>query len=249
MKRCGGRRWLRTIFTAAFWLTVWQIASVAVGQELILPSPLSVGRTLLRLCGERDFWLSAAASLWRVLKGLFWGVLLGSGAAVLMAVSPLLETALSPALRIVRATPVASFIILARLWISLEGVPGFIAMLIVVPVVSESLLTALRQVDPMLTEMGRAYHFSLWKRLKFIIIPSVTPAWSAACVTAMGLAWKSGVAAEVICQPRLAIGTRLQYSRIYLETPELFAWTAVVIVLSFLVEAAFRLVIRGRQDK
>ena len=58
--------------------------------------------------------------------------------------------------------------------------------------------------------------------------------------TAIGLAWKSGVAAEVLCLPKAAIGTQVYYSKIYLETPSLFAWTAVVIVLSMLLERIVR---------
>ena len=84
--------------------------------------------------------------------------------------------------------------------------------------------------------MGRAYRFGRWKTVRLIYAPSVLPYFASGCHTAMGLAWKAGVAAEVLCVPKLAIGTQVYFSKIYLETPSLFAWTIVVVALSFLLE-------------
>ncbi|MGM9521238.1 MAG: ABC transporter permease [Oscillospiraceae bacterium] len=236
----------RPLAAAAFWLIVWQLAAMAVGQELILPSPVSVLKTLGELCAQGDFWLSALFSLGRILAGLLCGIMTGTLFAVLIVRFSVADALLSPAIRIVRATPVASFIILALLWIGRSRVPGFIAALMVIPVVSGAVETAIRQTDGLLLEMGRAYGFKAGKMLRLIYIPSVLPAWSASCVTAMGLAWKAGIAAEVLCQPKRAIGSELYYSKIYIETPELFAWTAVVIILSFIIELVFKRLLKGR---
>ena len=62
----------------------------------------------------------------------------------------------------------------------------------------------------------------------------------AAVTTAMGLAWKSGVAAEVLCIPRPAIGTQIYNSKLYLDIPDLFAWTVAVVALSLLLEGLLR---------
>ena len=65
----------------AFWLGVWALASAAVGRELLLPGPLSVGGRLLALAGGTDFWLSVGATLARVFLGLGWGALAGTALA------------------------------------------------------------------------------------------------------------------------------------------------------------------------
>ena len=62
------------------------------------------------------------------------------------------------------------------------------------------------------------------------------PYFAAACRTSLGLAWKAGVAAEVLCLPRLAIGTQVSNAKTYLDTPGLFAWTLTVLLLSFALE-------------
>lgn len=222
-----------------FWVALWQIAATAVDQELILPAPVSVLKRLFALAATGDFWMSAGISLGRILAGFLLGAVLGTLTAAATARVPLLDAILAPALRVVRATPVASFIILALLWIGKVRIPGFISMLMVLPVVWENTAAGIRETDPELLEMAKSYRFGFGKTLRLVYVPSVTPAWRAGVVTAMGLAWKSGVAAEVLCQPSLSMGTRIYYAKIYLETADLFAWTAVVILLSWLLEKGF----------
>ena len=43
---------IKIVVPLAFWLGVWQLAAMAVKTELLLPTPLAVGRTLLALAGR-----------------------------------------------------------------------------------------------------------------------------------------------------------------------------------------------------
>ena len=70
------------------------------------------------------------------------------------------------------------------------------------------------------------------------------PALAAGCETALGLGWKAGIAAEVLCQPNWAIGSGLQISKTYLDAPGLFAWTGTVIFLSVVTEWLFCCLLR-----
>ena len=233
---------LKNIAALVFWIAVWAGAAGLAGSELILPGPLSVLETLGELCRTPDFWEAALLSLARIFGGFAAGLIAGTLLAAASECSSALEALLSPLMRVVRSTPVASFIILALLWVGRSYVPLFISALMVAPVIYGTVCTSVRGTDASLLEMARAYSFSAGKRLKLIYVPTAYPAWRSAAVTSMGLAWKSGVAAEVLCQPKTAVGTELYYSKLYLETPSLFAWTAVVILLSFLIE---KLLVRG----
>ena len=82
------------------------------------------------------------------------------------------------------------------------------------------------------------FRLSRGKRLRSIYLPSVMSYFTGALTSGIGLAWKAGIAAEVICVTRDSIGKGLFQSKIYLETEDLFAWTAVVIVLSLILENA-----------
>lgn len=243
------RKLLKAAAAFLFWGLIWQLVSYGVGQELVLPSPLRVVQKLSELVGTWPFWLSAGRSLFNVFAGFVAGVAAGTLLAVLTAFVGAAETLLSPAIRVVRATPVASFIILALLWLGKARVPAFSSALMVTPVVWQAVFAALRDTDKNLLEMGRLFGFGRMKTLSLIYIPSIRTQWSAACATSMGLAWKSGVAAEVICQARPTIGEALYSAKIYLETPDLFAWTAVVICLSMILENMLSRLFTGKRGR
>ena len=226
-----------------FWLVIWQGAAWFVewkvhgrGNELLLPYPWTVAQALGRLWVQWDFWKNVGLSLWRVLQGMAVGMAVGALLAMLTCWLPLADRLLSPAIRVIRATPVASFILLVLLWTARTNVPVVIAGLMVLTVVWENLSQSIRAVDPQLLEMAKCYGFSRLKIIYLVYIPSLKPFFSAALTNAIGLAWKSAVAAEVLCLPLLATGTKIYYAKLYLEIPELFAWTVVVVTLSLLLE-------------
>lgn len=224
------------LLPAAFWLAAWQLAAAGVGKQLMLPTPADVLITLGQLMRTPDFWRTAGASLLRIFAGFGAGVAAGAVLAVLTSFSRLAEMLLAPAIKVVRATPVASFIILVLLWVKTGQVPGVISALMVLPVIWGNLSAGIRDTEPLLLELASVYGFGRGKAFRLVYAPSVLPYFSSGCDTALGLAWKAGVAAEVLCLPKAAVGTQVYYSKIYLESPALFAWTLVVIVMSLLLE-------------
>ena len=241
----GPWRWL---LPAVFWLAVWWLLALIVGKELLIPSPPLVVRTLLDLVVTGAFWRYTALTLLRITLGLLLGIVLGMLTALLTNRLSLLHALLAPAVRVVRATPVASFIILVLLWVANGRVPVVISALVVLPVIWESTTAGLRSVDRDLLEFARAYRLTRWDTWRRIVIPSMLPQLAAAVCTAIGLAWKSGVAAEVLCLPKAAVGTQVYFSKLYLDTPALFAWTLVVVALSLTVERIARRLLLGRKE-
>ena len=243
------KRALRALLALAFWLAVWMAAvwrlqQQGMAQALILPDPLTVVRRLGELAATAPFWQTVALSLGRVLLGLVWGAALGAVLAALSCASQWLDAVIAPAVRVIRATPVASFILLVLLWTRRETVPVVIAALMVLPVMWGNVAQGIRQTDPKLLELARAYRFSRAKTARLVVLPSVRPYVLSALTTSLGLAWKAGVAAEALCLPEVAIGTRIYTTKYYLETPDLFAWTLTVIVLSMALEWALTALVR-----
>jgi len=241
------KNFIFSLIPPAFWLGVWQLAAILVerrlngrGNELLLPYPATVWRALVRLVGEGEFLLTVFTSLGRILLGLVLGAVIGGLLAVMTCSSRWADRLLSPAIRVIRATPVASFIMLVLLWTGKDFVPAVIAALMVVPVVWGNLSRGIRETDRQLLELASAYRFSFFKTVKLVYLPSLRPYLISAITTAMGLAWKSGVAAEVLCVPNFSIGTRILNAKQYVEIPDLFAWTAVVVILSLLLEKLLR---------
>ena len=222
-----------------FWLVVWQGAAMAIGQEVFLVSPVQALRTLLQLLPRADFWQRVGFSSGRILLGFALGV----GCSVVLAVCAELWQAadllLAPVMQLVKATPVASFIILALVWVRGSSLSVLISFLMVLPVLYGAVRTGIRSVDVQLREMAKVFRLPLGRRLRAVWLPAVLPAFRQGCSTALGICWKSGVAAEVIGLPNGSIGDALYRAKITLSTGELFAWTFVIILLSAGFEKLF----------
>lgn len=241
-------KWIRGLIAAVFWLGVWQLIYLAVDYKMLLPSPAAVAARLFQLAGTADFWLSVAVSLIRILGGFIAGTLIGVLLAAVTLSSALCETIIKPVVTMLRTVPVASFILLALLWIDKNLLPVFTAVIMTVPLVWGSVNAGYKNIDRGRLEFAAVYGFSFSKKLIKLYIPSILPYFSSSVITGMGLAWKAGVAAEVLAVPVMAIGTRLRDAKMYIETPDVFAWTAVIIALSVLLERLIKLSL-GRLEK
>lgn len=235
---------LTWLIVAAVYVSAWQIAAMLVGSELLLPTPLATLRRFIVLLGQADSWQRAGMSLLRIVAGYIGGVFAGVLLAILTARFRFADALLLPLRSIVKATPVTSFILLALLWLRSSVVPMFISFLMVLPLVWANVLTGIRETDRNLLEMAHAYRFSRRQRLLDIYAPSVLPGFLASCTTALGLAWKAGVAAEILALPQLSIGYALYMSKLHIETLDLFAWTLLIVILSMLLEALLTRLIR-----
>ncbi|MCR5136937.1 MAG: ABC transporter permease subunit [Oscillospiraceae bacterium] len=230
------RKPLAALGVLVFWIGLWFLAAGLVGKELLLPSPLQVLRRLGELAALPSYWSAVGFSILRVLTGIAAATLLGILLALLTEGSPLFRALLSPMMTVIKSTPVASFIILALLWLGRAVLPAFISGLMVLPIVWSNVSAGIAARDPLLLEMGRVYGFSRGKVFRLITVPTALPYLRSALRSALGLGWKAGIAAEVLTVPANSVGKMIFESKLYLETTSLFAWTLTVILLSLLLE-------------
>ena len=233
------KQFFQRLGAAAFWLAVWQCAAMAVGQEVFLVSPVQALRTLLQLLPQAEFWQRVGFSSGRILLGFGLGVVVSVFLAAAAQAWHAAEVLLAPVLQLVKATPVASFIILALVWVSGRSLSILISFLMVLPVLYSAVRTGIESADVQLLEMAQVFRLPLARRVKAIWLPAILPAFRQGCSVALGICWKSGVAAEVIGLPDGSIGDALYRAKITLSTGELFAWTFVIILLSAVFEKLF----------
>ena len=231
-------------WSVALWLLVWQGGSMALaaavpGGGLLLASPVQAVRRLLELLPSPVFWRAVGNSSARIFGGFLLSCGLALPLAALAAGRPWLQELLAPPVAAVKATPVASFIILALVWLDARSLSLFISALMVFPPVYLNVLEGLRGTDPKLLELARVYRIPLGRRIRGIYMPQVLPYFRSAASLALGLCWKAGAAAEVIGLPEGTIGERLYTAKIYLQTPDLFAWTAVILILAAAFDRLF----------
>ena len=222
------------LWAVLLWLLVWQAASMALDSDILLVSPLRVIATLLALLPTARFWSSLLGSMARILGGFFLAAALGTLLAALAARFKRVEEWLAPPVLAMKTVPVASFVILALIWFGSRNLSVFIALVMVFPVIYTNVLA-----DRELTEMARMFRIPLLRHIRCITLPQVAPYFRAGCALGLGLCWKAGVAAEVIGMPVPSIGERLQQAKVYLDTPELFAWTLVIVLISVGFEKLF----------
>ena len=238
---------LRGLLIAAFWIGVWTAAALLVGMPLLFPTPIGVLRRLGELICEPSFYLITACSFGRVFLGIAIATLIGVLLAFATARISILRDAIIPLMTVIKSTPVASFVVLAMLWMGANRVTTFVTILIVLPVVWTNLDIGFSQIDPQLDEVTRIYRLSPLRRLRVLILPSLRPYFVSACRTSFGLAFKAGIAAEIIVLPKVAIGTKIFEAKQYIEAEDLFAWTLVVILITLLFELAFSLLLKRRK--
>lgn len=227
---------LRWVFSTVFWLLLWQIAAGAIKEEILLVSPFSVAQRLVQLACTGEFWLTVAGSMLRILVGFLAALVIGTLLAAATNCSSICYALFYPIISIIKATPVASFIILALIWLTSGKIPVFTAFLIALPLFWQNVSNGITAVDKNLLEMAEIYRLGRVRTLTEVYVPSVLPYFSAACNTGIGMAWKAGVAAEVLANTKLSIGGNLYNAKIYLETPDLFAWTAAIVIFSMVLE-------------
>lgn len=220
-----------------------------IDKKIILVSPVKVADTLLSHLGEAVFWHVIWFSAQRILKGFFIALFSGSILALIASLLPFVRVLLSPITAVVKATPVASFIILALCLFPSKHLSVLISFLMVFPIVYTNLLIGITNTDKKLSEMCKVMRVSHLKRALFCYLPDVMPYFLSACKIGLGLCWKSGIAAEVIGIPNGSIGERLYTAKIYLETDELFAWTIVIIFISVCFEKLFILLLNLINNK
>ena len=230
---------LKKLTGVFFWLAIWQFAAMKIGKEVLLASPVSTIKALISLCGQSAFWSAIIFSLTRIMLGFALALVTGVLLAGLSAVYDAVRYIFAPLFNVIKAVPVASFIILALLWVRGGNLSICISFLMVLPIIYNNMLAGFTRVDKSLLEMAAVFRLSNMKKIKYIYIPQVLPYFTAACTTSLGLCWKSGIAAEVIGMPAGSMGNRLYETKLYMDTPEMFAWTVVIVIISFVVEKGF----------
>ena len=228
------------------WVIVWQLAAMTLGHGgLFLATPLQTLQALGLLLPTPAFWQRIAFSALRIVAGfvlaVVGGLALGAAGARWRTVRVLVD----PVMQLIRAMPVASFVILALLWVSGSNLSVVVSFTHVLPVVYAGVVAGIADTDLQLLEMARVYRLSWTARLRYIWLPGIFPSFCESCIAAMGMCWKSGVSAEVIGLPDHSVGDALYRAKITLSTPDVFAWTLVIVLLSALLSAVAARLLRA----
>ena len=234
----------RKIGITAAWLVIWQAAAFLIHNPILLAGPFETAKALAGLAATPIFWRSIGFTLVRIGLGTALGTAAGCGLAAIAYRSAGARQFFEPLISVVRAVPVASFVVLVIIGAGSEWLAMVISGLVVFPILYEAVLSGLMATDRAMIEMADVFGLAPGRRWRLIYRPQLRPFLISAMQTAVGMAWKSGVAAEVIGQPLRSVGNGLYRAKIYLETDKVLAWTAAVIACSYLCSKAVTALIK-----
>lgn len=241
---------IKGILITAIWMAIWQCAYMLLNNELLLPSPIAVIKRIGDIVSDSEikFWILVFSSIRRIVTGFVLGVVIGVLLGFITSIKGF-DALFSPVRLIIRATPIASFIILLWLLVERDSVPVVVSALMVIPIVWGNVSTGIKNIGKEYKELAVIYRINKLKQLKSIYLPGILPYFATALCTGAGLVWKAGIAAEVLVLPKHSIGTELFNAKMYIETVDVFAWTVVVIVVSMILEAIIKTILRWLEKK
>lgn len=226
----------KNLLAILIWIIIWEISSRVVNLELLLPSPIQTMVALSFLASSSSFYLSIVLTIVRVLLGFIIGILIGLILAVLSYLSDNLKILFAPIIKVIHVVPVASFIVLLMVWVNNSIVPVITGLLIVIPIVYNNILAGLLNLDENLKLTAKLFNLSFKDRFKYLYLMELKGYLTSAVSASLGMAFKATIAAEVIAASKLSLGRGIRDSKLYLETPELFAYTITILLISLLVE-------------
>lgn len=227
-----------------FALLIWHIISTSVGLTLLIPSPFAVLKKLHKLLHTKEFYIIIGLSSIKILTGFLLAFLSAFLLAFVAYKYEWFMMLIKPYILMIKSVPVASFIIIALLWLHKSYLAVLISFLIVLPLIYQNILSSLNSIDIKMLEFAYVYKLNAYKKFIYIYLPALKPYICAASSTAIGMAWKAGVAAELIGTPNLSVGKMLYEAKIYLESDTLFAWTLVIVILSYCFEKLLLYIIK-----
>ena len=243
-KKSNLYNFLLLIVSTFLWLMIWEISALIINKTFIFPGAILTLKTLFDFILMIDFWKTVSISILRIFSGLILGIIAAVASAVLCRLVPITKSFVTIGMTVIKSTPVAAVIMIMWLFINSELLPVFISMLMVCPVNWQNLMDGFSAIDKDLDEVTVIFNFSKNKRLKYLVLPTLLKFFIPAVLTSIGLAWKSGIASEIISYAKLSIGKYIYDAKWTFEGAELLAWTLTVVLISLFFELTVKMLVR-----
>ncbi|MGL5257593.1 MAG: ABC transporter permease [Proteocatella sp.] len=227
---------IKKLSAVLFWVSLWQLMHIYIGKSILLPSPSNVFSRIFTMIFEANFWSAVSGSIGRITVGFILACLFGVLISAFSYRFKIIKLLVEPFIMTIKAVPVASFVILALVWIKSSNLSTFISFIMVLPIIYTNVTKGLENMDQDILEMTELFKIGSLKKIIYIYIPMIMPFFLSGVSIGIGFCWKSGIAAEVIGLPKNSIGENLYNAKIFLDTTELFAWTFTIIIISVIYE-------------
>ncbi|MCR5120368.1 MAG: ATP-binding cassette domain-containing protein [Lachnospiraceae bacterium] len=238
------KRFIKKTAIVVFWILLWQIAALLVHNPVYFASPLETLKELAVQGASAVFMRSLAGSLLRIVGGFAAAALAAFITAFISLRFSFFEELLKPPVSFLKSVPVAAVVVILLIWWGADHLVLCISFMVVFPNIYENMLMGLKKTDQGLLEMADVFGMGTAERFLWIYRSSYRPYLIPAMSVSLGMAFKSGVAAEIIGLPKNSIGEQLYRDKIYLNTAGVFAWIVTIILISFITEKLLMFIIK-----
>jgi NitT/TauT family transport system permease protein len=238
-----------TMITILAIFLIWFLASICVGEELILPSPVDAFSEVFNLFSTSVFWKALGGTISRSFLAFLISFIIATCLALLCKFNKYSKPVVSIIISILRAIPTIAVVLMLLLWTTSKVASIIVTMLVVLPTLFTSIMTALGEIDYDIIEMMNLYKVPKKRQFSRYIIPQITPSTIQIVGSGLSLNIKLMVAAEVIAGASNSIGQLMSQSKIYFETSSLFALVFIMVIIAVAIELGANIIskiIRGK---
>ena len=226
----------RTITSLFILFLLWQIISMRVDNDFLIPYPIEVFKMMGKHIVSSSFYQIIGATLFRSLLGLAVAFIFAFLCAYFAYRFKMFRDIFYPILLLTRSVPNIAYIIIILVWFGAENSAAIVSFLIIFPTIYSNIYSGLHGIDKNLKNVMRLYPSSERYCLKKIYFPLLKGPIEASLSTGISLTFKVGVMAEILGQVQIGIGRQLNLARITMDVTGIFAWTGWVILLLLLME-------------
>jgi len=232
-------------------LALWQVLAVVKGDPVILPTVPATARTFVDYLGQRypagtgeTLWGHALVSVLRILAGWGAGVVLGVAVGGVMASVPVVRHLIDPLIELSRPLPPLAFIPLFIVWFGIGEASKFLLIVVgVVPIMIIATVSALDGVPKELVQASRALGASPFWALLTVRLRAAVPGIITGTRLAMGAAWTSIVAVELMAATR-GLGYLINNAGVNLQTSLVLSGIVTISILGIVFDGLLRLLHR-----
>lgn len=231
---CKSKRYISV--SIIFLIVLWGVVSKVVNNEVIIPSIKSTVISLFAIVKDKSFIIIMISTILRSLISFLISFIIALLFGVISSASKIFYNFMIPLVSFLKSVPTMAIIILALIWLSNDSAPILIGFIVVFPILYESVLAGITNVDFKLLDMARLYKVKKGTVIKNIYLPSILMSVNGVISSASGLNFKVVIAGEVLGQPKYSIGSSLQLEKMYLNTSGVFAWIIIIVLLVGVLE-------------
>jgi NitT/TauT family transport system permease protein len=229
-------------------IALWDVGNQIYG-DLILPSPLETFQALASLMHNDIFVADLFITLKRVMIGFGISVILGTTLGLLAGFFVTASMVSRPIVTILMGMPPIAWIVLAMIWFGMgDATVIFTVVVASMPIVFIGALQGTRTLEDKYDEMADIFRVPPVMKFFDIYLPHifsyVFPAW----VSALGMAWKIVVMAELLATSD-GLGAALATARSQLDTATVLAIVVVMVGLLMIAEYIFLEPIKREVEK